>query len=340
MRVAGFKALLLCCLAAFVGAARAETVETYTVRDWGISAHRDDRTKAFSHCAMSADYKNGVILIFGVSRDKEWFMGLANQNWELTEGNRYNFDIELDGARGNRWYGVAVSANAIRVPLADSASLFERFSAAKLLTIRAASSTFRFDLANSRVALEAVVACSARYLAKENTNPFQNNPFARAPKAPGSKVNDEQFYSEAAIVMTNMLSEIGSVGHRLLPVQTLRDEFKGYHAIWVGNGAAGSLKILPQSPPLEEVGSLLLSQSAQECDGRFASGKSSVEDKAVKIAAVCEDKKGKVSNYSYIVAQRDGGGAYLFSVVALEQSADSAKEAARVGDLIVASARK
>ena len=213
MRWLTCKALSLCILAAvLLGTARADTIESYTVRDWNITAHSNDETKAFSHCAMSADYKNGIVLIFGINRQKEWFMGLANGNWELTEGQKYNFNIEIDGSRGTSWFGIAVTPKALRVPLADHASLFERFSAGKLLTIQAMSGTFRFDLSNSRLGLEAVAQCTARHIARENTNPFQNNPFARVPKGPGWRPSDEQYYSEAAIVMTNMLSAIGSTG--------------------------------------------------------------------------------------------------------------------------------
>jgi hypothetical protein len=181
---------------ALAGSARAEIIESYMVRDWVIGAYTDDDTKEFSHCAMRASYKNGVILVFIINRDRRWFMNLANEVWNLTEGRKYSFDIDLDGRTGESWVGVAISQNVLSVPLANQASLFELFSAAHLLTIRAANGTYRFDLANSRVGLEAVAACTARYL--------EANPFAGAPKGPKSRARGEKHDSEGALVKASM----------------------------------------------------------------------------------------------------------------------------------------
>lgn len=342
MRCNRFKALSLGLLmaAAYYGSVRADEIESYRVRDWNIGAYSNDETKEFSHCAMGADYKNGISLLFAINREKQWFMVLANENWDLNEGDKYNFDIDLDGSKGTRWFGVAVNSHLLRVPLADSASLFELFSASQMMTIRAMSATFRFDLTNSRIGLEAVSECARRHIAKENSNPFNNNPFARAPKGPKSKASDEQLYSEGAIVMTNMLSEIGSVGHRLAPVQKLREDYKGYHAVWTGEGAAGTLRIVPDAAGVSQTAAVVLASSSEECDGKFASAKSVVEDKAVKIDAICQDKKDKVSRYNHVVIRRPEGGVYLFSVVALNEEEKSVKSAARAGDLILASVKK
>ncbi len=324
----------------FGGASKAATLEAYTVRDWDITAFSDDQTKKFSHCAMGANYKNGVRLIFSIDRSKNWFMALANDNWRLTEGERYNFNIQLDGMQGRHWMGQAIDGTTLLVPLADSASLFEAFSAARLLTINAANGTYRFSLDNSRAALDAVAACTLRHLQAENTNPFgtPGNPFERAPSGPAAS-DDAAYYSEAAIVMTNTLSAIGATGYRLVPVEELRKAFKGNHAVWVGAGAAGSLRILPKATSVSDVAAELLASSSSDCDGRFMSGKSAA-GKALKVVAVCDAKTGKMANYQYIVSPRPQGGLFLFAVVALDENANSANSASKVGDLILASLEK
>jgi hypothetical protein len=321
-------------------ASHAALIESYAVRDWDIGAYSDDQTKEFSHCAMSASYKNGILLIFSIDRSKNWFMGLANDNWRLTEGERYDFDIQLDGAQGKRWFGDAVNPKMLLVPLADSAALFELFSAANILTVNAANGTYRFSLSNSRIALQAVAECTARHLAASVQNPFaKGNPFERAPRSPGSGRDDGAYYSEGAVVMTNVLSSIGATGYRLAALEELRKDFKGYHAVWIGKGAAGSLKILPDAASIPDIGADLLAASATSCDGKLASGKTSA-GKALKIVAVCDANSGKILNYQYIVAPRPQGGSFLFSIVALEDDAASVNSASKVGDLMLASLQK
>jgi hypothetical protein len=310
------------------------------IRDWEIWAFSEDKTAKFSHCAVGANYKNGVRLIFSIDRSKNWSMGLANQNWRLTPGTRYNFDIQLDGIQGRHWFGEAVGQTLLRVPLADSASLFEAFSAARLLTVNAANGTYRFSLDNSRIALDAVAACALRHLQAENVNPFgpPSNPFERAPSGPAAS-DDGAFYSEAAVVMTNTLSAIGVTGYRLLSVEELKKQFKDNHAVWIGAGAAGSLRILPDVTSVSDAAADLLAASSSDCDGRFMSGKNAA-GKAIKIMAVCDTKSGKMLNDQYIVSPRPQGGVFIFGVFAIHDDANSANAASKVGDLMLASLEK
>ncbi len=148
----------------FCGVSHARVIESYSVSGWNIDAHASDKTNAFSHCVMYASYRNGVSLFFSITRSKNWYMGLASRSWKLTTGDTYKFDISLDGAQGTNWTGEAITSSALRVPLEDSASLFERFSRARMLTIRTSNGAFRFKLNNSGVALEEVAACTNRHL--------------------------------------------------------------------------------------------------------------------------------------------------------------------------------
>ncbi len=315
----------------------AGTIEKYSVRDWDIFAYNDDSTKDFSHCAMAASYKNGVTLIFFIDKDKKWYMGLANSKWTLTPGSQYSFSVNLDGAVGSNWQGVAATTNTLRVPLPGSTTLFEQFSRSNLLTVTAPYGTFRFELSNSRAALDAVAACTARHIAAE---PPPANPFERRPTAPQSAGVSEAFYSEGAIVMTNMLSTIGSTGHKLLPVDTLREKFAGDHAVWISATAAGSLRILPKAASADSLSAEVIGLSAQQCKNKFATGKTGAGPQIVKIAVLCQDAEMKTQNYHFIILPRTTGGFYLFSVYALNETSESTSTAAQVGDLIMASQKK
>ncbi len=335
MRRAG--GVLVVIAALFASAAQASVkLESFTVRDWTVSAYGDEKTKEFTHCAMIAQYNSGIYLIFAIRADGQWYMNLANDNWSLVEGNRYSFDIDLDGATGRSWEGEAISPNILTVPLPGRKELLELFSAANRLTIRTVSTTMSFNLVGSRAGLDAVVDCTRRHIAFRSSNPFA--PTAQRPRGSGSE-SDETYYSEGAIVMTNMLSSIGVSGQQLVSVKDLREKFQGLHAVWFAGGAAGGLRIAPDASSVADLGTEILASAAQACNGKFASGRK-IEGDALSITAICEDKEGKFSNANYIVLTRANGGAYLFSVFALEQNENSAKEAARFGDLIAAAARK
>jgi hypothetical protein len=43
---------------------RAGTIETWNMAGWSAGAYTDDRTGAFSHCAMSASYRSGITMFF------------------------------------------------------------------------------------------------------------------------------------------------------------------------------------------------------------------------------------------------------------------------------------
>jgi hypothetical protein len=328
----------------FLAAANAATMEAYNVRDWEVGAYSDDKSNEFSHCAMAAGYRNGVMLIFLIDRSEHWYMGLANANWRLTPGEKYNFDIWLDGSRGRNWFGVAVEPTVLRVPLADSAALFEQFSRSQLLTVNAANGIYRFSLDNSRIGLAAVLACTERHLMASSGNPFvRSNPFRNggAANQQVAAAANPALYSEAAVMMTNTLSSIGISGYKLLPVETVQKEFSGDHAVWFAKGTGGSLRILAEAQSTASVAAAVMAASAQDCDGKFATGKTEA-GQALKIEAVCEDKKGTLTTLHHIVTPRPGGGVYVFTVVGLEQDnvAADTGTVAKVGDMILASAKK
>lgn len=162
--------------------AKAAVLESFAVRDWSLFAYSDDKTSQFSHCAMIANYRNGISLIFSIDAQKNWFMGLSNPKWALKPENKYHFGVGLDNETATLWVGVAVTIETLIVPLPNSPELVERVSRSATMTIKAASGeSFKFDLANSRVALEAVASCTARHTAGNLT--------VNAPVPPSLKPN-------------------------------------------------------------------------------------------------------------------------------------------------------
>jgi hypothetical protein len=316
--------------------AHAATLENSRVHGWYLGAYSNDETNEFSHCGMSAPYKSGIYLVFTLDKDKQWFMGLSNPQWQLTIGKKYNFDVELDDARGINWFGIAVTKESIRIPLESTADLFTKFSRSRVLTVKAASGKFQFVLDDSKAALQAMAACTQRYLQPGEViaNPFEvqtTRPITTDP---------DSFYAEAAITSVNMLAAIGTSNYRFLPIDKIKSEFKSEHAVWMSPGAAGSLRVYPKQEPLENITAALIANSAAQCKGKFATGKNSIENSAFKIEVACKQEDGQLLSYFYVVLPRPAGGSYIFTVFTNDDTASSRDAALKISDTILTSQKK
>lgn len=179
--------------------AKADPIETYTIKNWQIFAYNDEATKAFSHCAMASVYENGVTLIFYINRDREWFMAMQSAMWKLTPGRKYTFSIALDTAQGVNWEATAVAPEAVRVKLESTQAMFEKFSRSSKMTVTAPQGSLRFNLDDSRAALTEVSECTKRNLAKE---PVPVHPYEiQTPISPQLTLNTAT-YNEALRSMT------------------------------------------------------------------------------------------------------------------------------------------
>jgi hypothetical protein len=312
-------------------------LESYDVAGWSVFAYTDDTSGAFTHCAVGSTYRSGVMLMFVINKDKEWSMALSSSNWDLTVGNKYTFDVRLDDARGENWFGFATTSKLISVPLAHQSGLFDKFRRSRVLTINAVSGRFDFLLTNSSEALRSLVRCTLKYMQPGSiiTNPFE----AQAPRSVVSQPNDG-LYAEAAVTITNMLAEIGTTGHRLLPIDKVKSEFQGQHAVWSTQNAIGALQIYTTPSSIEDVTAALIAKAAADCKGKFATGKNVSSGNTQKIEVACEQEDGKLLTYFYIVLHRPAGGKYIFTVFNGGDNPSSHSEAARVSDMILASQKK
>jgi S1-C subfamily serine protease len=70
---------------------------TIHVGNWGGGAYTNDTTGAFSHCAASANYLNGVSLGLSQNAEGTWNIGFASPTWNLPEGQSSPVDLTFDG---------------------------------------------------------------------------------------------------------------------------------------------------------------------------------------------------------------------------------------------------
>src|SRR5262245_61332958 len=50
------------------GVANADTIRNFAVAGWNVTAHTQDGTSVFSHCAAGARYNSGIFMMFAVNR--------------------------------------------------------------------------------------------------------------------------------------------------------------------------------------------------------------------------------------------------------------------------------
>lgn len=163
----------------------AEQISEFNVGNWRGGGYTHTKTGDFSHCAASADYKNGVTLVFAIHRDLTWSLGLANDNWKLTEGDTYAVQYQID--RSSIYDGTAtvIAPNQVKVPLPGDDALFGRFRRGRMLTIDAANQTMNFSLKHTSKMLGTLFECAQYWrhkYQKPKSNPLSgdssSNPFA------------------------------------------------------------------------------------------------------------------------------------------------------------------
>src|ERR1700751_5141632 len=67
------------------------------VGNWKGGAFTDDNTGAFSHCAATTAYGNGIILVVGQNASNSWLLSFASPNFHLKQGETVPIDLTFDG---------------------------------------------------------------------------------------------------------------------------------------------------------------------------------------------------------------------------------------------------
>lgn len=71
------------------------------VGNWTGGAFSDDNTGAFSHCAATGSYGNGISLVVGQNAGGSWLLSFASPAFHFNKGDSTSIDLTFDGeARG------------------------------------------------------------------------------------------------------------------------------------------------------------------------------------------------------------------------------------------------
>jgi len=311
--LAAVASLFFVCFSAYP--ASAKVLEPFNVAGWDGGAYSSDNSGLFTHCAMSASYNSGILLLFSVTKEYEWSMGLGNPSWQFTIGNKYPVTYSIDGGQWFSATAEAVTTSAVRIDLPARSDVFDRFRYGSVLHVQAAARSFTFNLTGTNQALTALVACSNRWVAATN-RPQTNDPFAAPSAAPTvGAVQDNS--AEAVTLASNILSASGIAGFSVQTGDDAARLLRGYDAVWTAPNLLGAIRVFPDSDPrdIDGITAALTSKEAQDCKGKFASSRLPVPAGAegvvlARLAIACDQTSSAYYGY-YTVLFRKKGGTYL-----------------------------
>ncbi len=288
--------------------ASAETLYNFQVAGWHAGAYSKHNTRQFNHCAASAAYKSGILMVFSVSRSYHWSMGFSHRGWRLTPGQSYNiaFTVDRDPPIGSR--AVAIGPSQVEVVLADSTHLFQRFRLGQQLRVAAAGQIFTFNLTGTSQVLPALLRCVQANLQPSGQSTVASNPFAApAPANSASQGRPPAYRAEAVALAANILGSAGVVGFRIV-----NDDKSGFiDAAWKADRLFGMVRIEPKEPPAL-ISAGMIAVDAAGCKSKFASGSMPATDKneLPRMFTKCGEGDQGWTVY-YFIMPRKAGGHYL-----------------------------
>jgi S1-C subfamily serine protease len=151
---------LLICAAVTSGAEAAGPYGSIKVGAWIGGAFTDDGTGAFSHCAATTSYGNGVTLVVGQGASNAWILGFANPAFRYSKGESVPIDIVFDGQSGARIFANAASQIMITAPMPPNVA--RTLQKSSMMAASTASGTFQFNLTSIGPLMPILANCVAR----------------------------------------------------------------------------------------------------------------------------------------------------------------------------------
>lgn len=130
-----------------------------TVGNWQGGAFTDDKSGAFSHCAASASYQNGVVFLVSIGQDYSWTLGFAHESWKLTPGAGFPLALTFDGQAAIKVQGLPIGTNLVKVTMPTNSSLIAQFRKAKTMTAFAQGQLLQFNMTQTAQLLPSLVNC-------------------------------------------------------------------------------------------------------------------------------------------------------------------------------------
>lgn len=151
-------ALLQLSLAGFAHAAG--PFGSVNVGNWIGGAFSNDETGAFSHCAATTPYANGVILVVSQNAAGTWSLAFASPNYRFNKGENAAIDVIFDGQEQARLFATAYQSNMLTAIM--PANVVRTFQKASLMVATAGRAVLNFDLTSTGPVIAALANCVAK----------------------------------------------------------------------------------------------------------------------------------------------------------------------------------
>ncbi|MBR0698723.1 trypsin-like peptidase domain-containing protein [Bradyrhizobium diazoefficiens] len=133
---------------------------TIHVGNWNGGAYTNDSTGAFSHCAASTPYANGMTLLVGQDSNNAWLLGFANPAFRFKKGENLTIDVTFDGQAEVKLFATALSEVMVSAVLPTNVA--RAFQKASLMVAVARGTPFQFSLTSTAPLITAVTNCVTR----------------------------------------------------------------------------------------------------------------------------------------------------------------------------------
>ncbi len=127
------------------------------VGNWIGGAFSNDETGAFSHCAATTPYANGVILVVSQNAAGTWSLAFASPSYRFNKGESAAIDVTFDGQEQARLFATAYQSNMLTAIM--PANVVRTFQKASLMVATAGRAVLNFDLTSTGPVIAALANC-------------------------------------------------------------------------------------------------------------------------------------------------------------------------------------
>jgi len=152
-------ALVFLLLGLAMPAEAAYLVQAINIGNWSGGAYYDDGTRRFSHCAVGADYNNGVYLVLGWD-EAGLNVGFVDERWNsLPIGGQTNVRIQIDNTWDSQGPANVVALGHLLTIMGREPRPVTAMRRGLQLTATIGKETITFDLTDTNAAIDALAAC-------------------------------------------------------------------------------------------------------------------------------------------------------------------------------------
>jgi hypothetical protein len=151
-------AVLLICSVAMP--AQAFLAEPINVGNWSGGAYYDDNTRQFSHCAVAAEYQNGMTLLLAWAADGLRLGFMDERRWgTLPVGSQQNVRVQIDDRWDSSGPANVAGSGQLVTTMGREPRPVTAVRRGLQLSATIGKETVSFELTATNAAVDALAAC-------------------------------------------------------------------------------------------------------------------------------------------------------------------------------------